>query len=197
MIGDIIAHVVQALQPLITAAVTAAVSASTKHLFTEMVKAEEVRKREVQEELKKTKRQLQLLKFEVDSLEQQGRKDSLRIFGVPEVPGENTNSIMLELAKDMDVVMTDSDISVSHRLPARGGKPKPIIVKLGRRNLKTEIMRKKKKLREKEERKHVYINEDLTPMRSKLISKLKKDPTVKRVWSIDGKICCIQDERGT
>ena len=42
----------------------------------------------------------------------------------------------------------------------------------------------------------VYINDDLTAFRSRLIYELKRDAAVKKVWSIDGRIFCVQDEKG-
>ena len=103
---------------------------------------------------------------------------------------------MVDVAKDMGLTVVPQDISVSHRLPARGGQAKPIIAKFVRRDVKTQLMRNKKKLREHESRKNVYVNEDLTPFRSKLVRELRKDETIKSVWTIDGKIFCTQDERG-
>ena len=40
------------------------------------------------------------------------------------------------------------------------------------------------------------INDDLTALRSRLVYELKRDAAVKKVWSIDGRIFCVQDENG-
>ena len=47
------------------------------------------------------------------------------------------------------------------------------------RDLKTKIVRNKKKLKEVEERKGVFIEEDLTPLRDRLVRELKKEPNRK------------------
>ena len=66
---------------------------------------------------------------------------------------------------------TRADVSVAHRLPSRAG-PKPIIVRFVRREDKTFLMRNKGKLRNREGPK-VYINDDLTLLRSKMLQTLK------------------------
>ena len=40
------------------------------------------------------------------------------------------------------------------------------------------------------------MNDDLNTLRSKLVYELKRDKTIKRVWTIDGRIMCIQEENG-
>ena len=44
--------------------------------------------------------------------------------------------------------------------------------------------------------KSVFVNDDLTTMRSKLLYELKRDGSVTRVWTMNGKIMCIQEENG-
>jgi len=55
----------------------------------------------------------------VDALEQFGRRQNLEIIGVLEQRGENTNKIVTEVAKLLDVELLPSHISTSHRLPKR------------------------------------------------------------------------------
>ena len=57
-------------------------------------------------------------RFDQDRLEQYGR-ESIRIHGVEDKSGENTNEIMVELAKDIGVDITEAAILASHSLPGR------------------------------------------------------------------------------
>ena len=69
---------------------------------------------------------------------------------------------MKELAVDIGVRMTTADIIDSHRMLGRPGTAKSIIAKFVRRDMKASVMRNKRKLREHDRRRSVYINEDLT-----------------------------------
>ena len=62
--------------------------------------------------------------------------------------------------------------------------------------MKTAIMRRKKNLRGLSDYRSVFVNDDLTTLRSKLVYELKRDKTIKRVWTIDGRIMCTQEENG-
>ena len=75
-------------------------------------------------------------------------------------------------------------------------KPRPIIAKFVRRDTKTAIMRNKRNLKGLDGYKSVFVNDDLTNMRSKLVYELKRDDSVTRVWTMNGKIMCIQEEDG-
>ena len=44
--------------------------------------------------------------------------------------------------------------------------------------------------------KAVYVNEDLISLRNAMLGELKKDPTIKSCWSVEGKIFCRQSVDG-
>ena len=75
-------------------------------------------------------------------------------------------------------------------------KPRPIIAKFVRRDTKTAIMRNKSNLKGLDGYKSVFVNDDLTNMWSKLVYELKRDDSVTRVCTMNGKIMCIQEEDG-
>ena len=72
----------------------------------------------------------------------------------------------------------------------RGGKT--IIAKFVRCDVKVQLMRSKKKLKSCDAYTKVFVDEDLTPLRSKMLRELKKDSSVKSAWTIDGRIFCKQ-----
>ena len=88
------------------------------------------------------------------------------------------------------------EISVSHRIPGRPGSTRPIIVKFAWRNTKTAMIKSNRKLRDAN-RKGVYINDDLTPLRAKMARILRNDPSTQSLWSIDGRIFGTMMEKGS
>ena len=153
-IGDIIAQVIATIQPVfvksITVAVTTAVEAATEQIMAnvrrEMGVIEDVGKKLCSLQVENQK-----LTFEIDRLEQYSRRENVRIYGLAETQGECTNTVVIDMARDIGVTITPADISVSHRLgrPEGGGstadsRPRPLIVKLVRRDTKFELMLNKK-----------------------------------------------------
>ena len=53
----------------------------------------------------------------LDAVEQHGRRQNLEIKGMPIVYGEDTNKIVVEVARSLNVDISTDDISTSHRLP--------------------------------------------------------------------------------
>ena len=110
---------------------------------------------EVGNPLGKVKQRVQLQRFDLDSLEQYSRRESVRIYGIPESKGKDTNRLVIDLAADMGITVKPEDISVSHRLPAGRGaanRLKLIIAKCLRRDTKSQVMQNKCKMREKKGR---------------------------------------------
>ena len=55
----------------------------------------------------------------IDALEQYGRRQNLEIVGIPEKANEDTNKIVIEVAKLLKVDIAVEHIFTSHRLPAK------------------------------------------------------------------------------
>ena len=136
---------------------------------------------------------VRVLTYDNDKLQQYTRRENVRIFGIPvdstETP-EMTEKKTLELLNKTGVTVTESDISACHRLGKPSNGTRPVIVRFVSRRKRTEVMRKKKVLREKAEK--IYINDDLTPLRSRLLKLVKELPITDKVWTIDGKIMCTK-----
>ena len=146
---------------------------------------------EATEELK---RQVQVLTFRNDELEQCTRRENIKIHGLPE-SGDNEDTIeqVVQLAQKAGVVIDANDISIAHRLPGNrhANKPRTIIAKFVRRVKRTELMRKKANLRNVDGP-NVYITDDLTKMRGKILYELKQDVEIERAYSLDCKITCVK-----
>ena len=121
-------------------------------------------------------------KEKVDALEQYGHRQNLEIVGVPLKEGENTNEIVIKVAKMLNVSLSSDQISTSHRLQTRL-KPKnsepaaspPIIVRFLSRDVRNLLYANRKLARTAnlqefslQGAKNIYINENLTQSRKKL-----------------------------
>lgn len=57
-------------------------------------------------------------------------------------------------------------------------------------------MRAKKHLKSKPGLQDIYISDDLTRLRRKIVNHMRNDPRISKVWTIDGKISCVLKEDG-
>ena len=130
------------------------------------------------------------LKDSTEELEIYGRRNGVRIHGIPEVSGENTDEIVLGIASDIGAEIPDFALGRSHRVgPKVDQRPRPIIAKFIGHNYKVRLMRNKGKLRGSTPQ--IFINEDLTKTRAdiaKRARKLKKDGKISDTWTRDGLI---------
>lgn len=131
-------------------------------------------------------------KYDSDALEQYTRRDNIRITGIPEEAGEDVISKVLEIANDIKAKVKIDDISIAHRVGKQTVKPRPIICRFTRRTARDEMIKNRKVLKslEKYGNNPVYINDDLTTLRSKLFGYVKSLPNVARANVNNGKIFC-------
>lgn len=134
------------------------------------------------------KEEMASLRATVDDLEQYSRRNCLRISGVPEADGENTDTIVLNTANKLNVNISPADIDRSHRIgrPAPG-KPREIIVKFSGYHARRGFMLNRKELKGS----NIYINEDLTKGRKSMAymcRQLVKDKRLHQTWTYDGNI---------
>lgn len=177
-VKDVIAAIMPGLASIISVAVSTAVSKAVKELDERMAS-----------KLAEVQRQCLLNKYDNDKLEQYSRRENVRISGIAEEANETDGILeakVIELAGDMGVELKSEDISVAHRMgkPKEGGRP--VIVRFCQRKKKDEIMRNKKKLKNRERK--VYVNEDLTSLRAKMMKLAKEQDSVKNVSTRDGSI---------
>ena len=121
------------------------------------------------------------LKVELDNANQYSRKDSCRISGLPE---GNTNDDeeanedlvrkVVELGEKTGANISQADISVTHRLPTKINGVRQTIVKFTSRRAKEAFYKSKKNLKGLPTCKSIFISEDLTRLRYKLLLECKK-----------------------
>ena len=137
------------------------------------------------------------LKIELDNANQYSRKDSCRISGLDEGDGKESNEALVEKIVDLGVKtganIEKADISVAHRLPAQINGVKQTIVKFTSRHAKESFYRSRTKLKNITSCKSVFITEDLTKLRYKLMQQCKKCTGFSGLTTSGGKILVWRD----
>ena len=132
-----------------------------------------------------------------DELDQNHKSNSLRLHGIPETEGEDTDRVFIKTMKDnLNLEINPMEISNSHRIGKPGTEKRPLIVKLTRESTKNKIFKVKKELKSKDSM--IFINEDLTQKTSsffKQVRDLKKEGLIKRTWTRDGKVFYVPNDQ--
>lgn len=129
------------------------------------------------------------LTMRVAELEQYSRNNNIEIKGVPQTQGESCTAILKQIGEKAGCPVSDSDIDVVHRVPAKEGPH--IFARFCSRAKKAEFAAKAKKARltagtigfstANDNHKPIYINDHLTPENKRLFAQalaLKKRETV-------------------
>ena len=191
-VHDIVKAVMAEMAPLFERTIKAAVATAIEAMLPQLEASIAAENERLSKEVGHLRSALQSQAFELDRLAQYSRRENVRLHGIPETADENTNDVVIALASDMGVHIDEHDICISHRLQKpRSMQERPIIVRFVRRDTKIDMMRKKKTLRTIDRYRNTFVNDDLTPLRSKMLRALKHDEEVKRVWTIDGSFHCI------
>ena len=84
------------------------------------------------------------LEYTTEKMEQYSRRNSILIHGLPEVKGEDTDSLVIETVKEkMGLDMLSADIDIIYwlgALPKQSGKVRPVIIKFVRYNDRGKII---------------------------------------------------------
>ncbi|KAK3911110.1 Protein unc-13-like protein C [Frankliniella fusca] len=149
------------------------------------------REKYVDERLAELQEENTLLRDKTDDLEQRNRLENLRIFGVTEVDNEETDLLVLDVAKKLGLYSIErSDISRSHRVGKKhDGKPRAIIVKFVSFATRQKMFLAKKKLKSS----GISIREDLTSIRQDILNKARD--SFENVWTQSGVIIIKEGRR--
>lgn len=194
---EISAQVLRGIGPLIADSITAAFNVVINNMEKKVISS-------VTEKVQDVLQQQNLLhKFELDRLEQYTRRETLRISGLAEDADETDESLrgtLVQLAADCSVSITSDDISVCHRVGPKPGagatRKRPVLCRFISRRHKRAILASKKKLKDKDAYKYVYVNENLTPLRAKLFKYVRQHARVRNAHTTDGKIICFLKSTG-
>ena len=139
------------------------------------------------------------LQIRIDELEQYGRKNCVRIFGVSEDKSD-TDQVVVDLGEKLNVNIQKTDIAVSHRVgPTKPNKARPIISRITNYALRHELLKASKELRKIKDYEEVSINQDLTKFRAKLAYEARqvvRSGNAISTFVFDGKIfLCDKDKK--
>lgn len=139
------------------------------------------------------------LEAQCDQNEQYGRRNCLRISGVPETE-DSTDDYIMKVCTTLNVPITIQDIDRSHRVgkkEAPGGKPRAILAKFSTYRARQLFYRSRFSLQSTEGYSTVFVNEDLTKRRNSLLYHargLVKSGNILKAWSSDGQILVKDDK---
>lgn len=186
---DIIKSLIIAIQnPTVHNVITSAVSDQIKQTFTEEIT-------NLKQQINGQSDTIVKLEQQIEELEMYGRRNGVRIHGIPESTDELTDNIVLKIAKDIGADIPKFAIGRSHRVGRPNSSyPRPIIVKFISHNFKTELLKHKRHLKSTKSSSayptgKIFINEDLTKLRATWAKRariLKKSEKIKDTWTRDG-----------
>lgn len=201
-----------AFTPLIAAAIAPQIQLIVQSCIQPLINSVKEQQKDTEEQndeieiLKKSKSELQQrvddLEYDLDNLEQYGRRTSLRFHNVPK-PGTDegntdTESAVISICEKMGVTITSDDIDRSHPIgrPNRNNKLQ-IICKFKTWKAKNKVFSAKKELKNNSDK--IFITEDLTRYRQSIVSKLieaKKRKSILSFWTFDGRIYIKMEKNG-
>ena len=125
--------------------------------------------------------------------EQHSRKSSLRVFGIPEVEGEDSQSQVIDFFNNvLKAEIKPEDIDITHHIGRRDRDVQAVSQSAPNRcrsRPKVLVMRNKKDLKDT----GYSIAEDLAPQIYKRLKKIKDPATISKCWSVDGKIKYVKN----
>lgn len=145
---------------------------------------------DLEEKFSELKDHIYLQSLTINELEQYTRKNSIRIYGMPDTSEkesslETRQKVMDMLNNKLGMKVTERDFDMVHRL-GRFSKDadRPVICKFMSRYHKQEAVAARKNLKGSA----LIIREDLTYKNAKLLELASRHEDVKNAWSDDGKI---------
>ncbi len=154
----------------------------------------------INKNLLKKEKQITMLKSEVDRMDQKQRETRLRIMGVPEDENEELVKTITKIAQNKLGMKKFNKDNID--LVYRSGKKKQqrhrdIVVQFKSKTTKDQFQQLRKKLTDGiAPAKKVYLNDDLTEFRQKLLydaRQLAKREKLKAAWSQEGNIIVLKD----
>lgn len=136
--------------------------------------------------------ELQLMKEEMDSMQQYSRRNCLVLRGVEEKSGENTDAVVLDVLHNKLRLthITLDHIERTHRLGKPSSpsnprdKPRGIIMRFVSYRPRREVFTAKKALKGSD----LVLTEHLTALRHKLLRDAMEQYGKRKVWTLDGRI---------
>ena len=203
---DFIKSLQELLAPAIEAAVKIALDKQDEKIadLKENVTESKNKLAQAEEKLAATQDRLKEVEQQVEQLEAENRKGCLVISGVPELPDEDTSSLVLDVARAAGVTLAAGDLDRSHRLGRQRGsidKPRAILAKFGTYNKRQALFGQRKELSghrvcdhpvlTRQVLENVFISDFLTTKAQNTLficRQLKKQKQLWAAYSTNGKV---------
>lgn len=165
-----------------------------------------------QEEMKILARENEDLRQQMNDLQQYTRRDNVMIFGAPEIEQQSTYEVLEEISETIGGSEFVQDVSIAHRLPARPGKTRPIVVRFTKRRSRDEWLHRFRNEAKKDVNGpgidttkvnrnfpagRITAGDQLTVTTRDLLNRTwdaARQKNFKFVWTKDGKIFARKDE---
>lgn len=177
--------------------ISAIVSSVTDKMQTQLVKLQTENK-VLTDRVEHLENRVATLERQEDNASQYSRRNCLRVSGLREEDGEDTDAVLSKMFDDMDVNISLSEIDRAHRLGKKTTestqgvrRPRDIIIKFATYRSRQKLFKQRKSLRDNSNLKHIFINEELTKTRSELFYQarmLAKSRRILKTWTYDGTI---------
>lgn len=145
--------------------------------------------------------QIQQLQAGLNDSEQYSRRSNMEVHGLPSSPLENLSSWVGDLAHKLAIPdFHPSSVVAVHRLPTRGNKAPPVLIRFASVRVRDAWMAAKGRLRSLIAEKSVpqlFFNENLTRANSELFWKARtraKERHFRFVWLKNGRIFAKREE---
>lgn len=203
---------IEGIKQSITDHVSSSVEAMSKNIVEVIKESMDKRMSSIEAENKRLQSQVQELRSELESTklsfaattdasEQYSRRNCLKIAGVCEADGEDTDEIVLNIASSLNLGLSLADIDRSHRIqsnkrnPTAGPStyPRDIVVQFVSYCSRNSLFRAKSQLKNSTDYSRIYINEALTSKRAELFKLARqlvknKASNVISAWTFDGRV---------
>lgn len=122
----------------------------------------------------------------IDNIEQESKKNNIRLVGLGEVKNENLIEKVTDIFENkLNVNINQDDIAEIYRVgKSINNRPRQVMVKFRQSNMKTNIYSRKRMLKGSA----YVIKEDLTHRRLELLKMTSNKYGFKNVWTIGGSI---------
>nr|KAG5688004.1 hypothetical protein BaRGS_022945 [Batillaria attramentaria] len=121
-------------------------------------------------------------------LEQYGRRNNIKIYGLAEESKSETaveTGVVVRKFCREGLGVTVAETDIDHRLGARQrDRHRSIIVKFVRREVKQEVVRQRRKLKQS----GIVVTDDLTPRHQQLLRNMKEVVSRDNCWSAEGSV---------
>jgi vacuolar-type H+-ATPase subunit I/STV1 len=178
------------VQELLSASIVSKIESKLDPLIEKVTECQS-RIQQIEESVCELTRKLHDKDKEIDEMRQYSRRNNVRIFGVPDKADQNTDKVVLEIAKKIGVDMNIEQIERSHRsgdpIHYNDRNPRPILVQFVSYRYKREFIQMRSKL--KTVAPGIRIYDDLMKYRSRIAANaraLLRERRIVGTWSSDG-----------